>query len=158
MKNFLRLLLACAMAFAVWWTGWLRRENVEVLRNEASTETRLLLALDDTHTGLMDVQNGRGVIAYANAAACDIFGYKNMTGMEVAAILPEPFRATHWERMKLAMHDGSPRHVAVMRCFALLANGEQVAVVVRVNISRNGVQAMVNRADELSYSDTTVPP
>lgn len=158
MKPFLRLLLFAVMVFALWWTFWRRQENVAELRSEASTETRLLLALDDTHTGLIDIQQGTTAIAYANGAACDIFGYKSMAGEDVGSLLPELMREAHAEHMRLAMVKGAPSHISVMRCVALKRGGEPITVVVRVAVSRNGVQAMVNRADEISYADTTNPP
>ncbi len=155
MKTVLRIVVTILLLTALWWTFLRRKENVQTILQSASTETRLLLALDDTHTGLVDVAAGSGTIAYANPAALEIFGYDKMDGLEVSAILPESMRPEHARRVSDSMKEGAPPHVAAMKCFALRKNGETITVYVRVHISKNGVQALVNRADEVSYHDMT---
>ncbi len=133
-----------------------RHEEAELIRRNVDMRARLLLSLDETKTGLLDVEAGSGQIADANDSACEIFGYKTMVGVNVADILPASFRQAHEARIKAVEKD--PPHVAAMRCEALRANGETIKVLLRIHVSSNGVQAFVNRTEEVRWMDYMQPP
>lgn len=132
------------------------------LRKSAPMEARLLVYMDDTNTGLIEVREGNR-IAEANRAACNIFGYSadsGMDGLSISAILPKWFAGHHDARMNAALDLArkgmiAPR-VSTMRCTAIKQNGDAVEVIVRVFIGRECVLAIVNKAQDTIYFE--MPP
>ncbi len=140
----------------VWMAELNRQERASAMRSESSTEVRLLLSLEDTNTGLMEVRGTTDQITYASPAASRILGYDpgELTGTPISSILPEGFRQHHASSMKAAtarvLVEGHSS-VSTMHCVALGKRGEPVDVVVRIFVSRNGIIAILNRFDEIRY-------
>lgn len=133
-----------------------RRDNAETSRQELSTEGRFLLSLADTGTGIMDVRPLTNSISYASPAACEILGYyqTDLTNRSINDILPVDFRAFHQQRVRDAMAkvaNNTEHMVSFMDCQALRKDGKPVNIKVCVFVSRNGIIALINRADEVHH-------
>lgn len=133
---------------------------VEKISKNMSLYARVLQAFDDSHTGMLSVNADSNehdqVIAQANEAACDIFGYPKgtLSGRDVGDILPAAFRPDHAKRMKDAIESakGGRSHVSTVHCVGVRKDGTPVDVYVRVFVTKAGVVALVSMAAETSYS------
>lgn len=131
---------------------------VETMRKSMSLQAKVLTAFQESHTGMLSVDAGDRVqiIAQANEAACDIFGFPKgqLAGREVSEILPAAFRAQHATKVLAALEAAKTgqSHVSTMRCVGVRKDGTPVDVYVRVFVTKNGVVALVSLASEMFYT------
>lgn len=150
------MVLVMAVGLVLLAQAW-RDATADQIRREASTQTRLLLSLNDTNTGLMEVRSGNGEIFFSSGKACEIFGYEKneLNGRNVSVIIPESFRGQHTERVQATMRSTVsgevPHKASTMRCYGIKKNGEYVEIIIRIFVSPNGIFALVNRAEDISY-------
>lgn len=131
---------------------------VETMRKSMSLQAKVLTAFDDSHTGMLSIDAGDNVqiIAQANEAACDIFGFPKgqLAGHEIGDILPAPFRALHAAKVLAALESAKSgrSHVGTMRCIGVRKDGTPADVYVRVFVTKNGVVALVSLSSETFFT------
>lgn len=144
---------ACLVAAQSW-----RSSAIDQARIAVSTQSRLLLSMEDTNTGVLEVRGMNHEIYFASDASCRMLGYEpgELGGLNISAILPESFRSIHQDKVYAAMRsvvsDQPKSHkVSTMLCSALAKDGKKIDIVLRVLVSKNGIFALINRAEDVSY-------
>jgi hypothetical protein len=133
------------------------KKSVETLEGRASTWTRLLTALSDTNTGVVEVLSGDTRVTWASSEAMSIFGYEDtMKGLDLTEIMPGyMITKDHNAKVLKAMDNAKVGHlerrVTAITCVGKRKNGEEVRLVIRIFIGRKSVIALLNRAEETRY-------
>lgn len=156
----LRIFIVLAMAAFVLVYIQYRTASSEKMVAEASPQARLLLALYETNTGVVEVDPQSHNIVYANDAACVIFGFENeqLVGHHLNELLPDWMQASHSIAMDTVRDslskDSHKGRVLATRCVAARRDKGEVVVVVRVFASRHGgMFALVNLGTDTLYVD-----
>lgn len=157
MRTRVRYIVAAVMGAIALFCVWQHLQRVALLEREASLSAEILMAFENSNTGMLSVKKGSTTIKQSNRAAREIFGYEpgRMAGTEIDDILPTPFRTQHAAQMKVvqdAVEKGTiGYHVSTMRCYGIKKDGSKVDVFVRVFVTKSGTVALVTLASEMTY-------
>lgn len=141
-----------ALAF----TGW-EHSRVMRLEEQSSTWGELLIAMQETKTGIVIVSRGDDRINKANQEAEELFGYESngMEGLPVSELVPEAFKKEHNDGYSRAMvrPDGKFEDTSVVpvACMAKRRDGSEVPIVIRLYIGKRGVIALINHNKDSKY-------
>lgn len=145
-----------AAGFAVLSIGFEER-RVNRIETEMSTYARLIEAMHDTRTGVIEVMMGDKAISSASEGAEDIFGYTmaELKGLPVENLVPVPFlddhRAGFDAATKTSIDGTMKRRVLPVRCNAKKKDGTEVPVIIRVYIGKHSIIALVNKDTDSEY-------
>lgn len=132
-------------------------KKARLAEGEAPTWTRLITALSDTNTGVIEVRSGETKVSWASAEAMRIFGYNDtMIGSDITELMGDGVvPVEHNNRVLFAMEKVRSgeinRRVTAITCVGKKRNGEEVKLVIRIFLGRQSVIALLNLAEETRY-------
>lgn len=133
------LVASIAIAFTAWLASVQRNERAE----ESSALTRLLLAMEETGTGIVSVNQQDNKVTYANPTACRIFGFSDIRGTSMGLLVPD------WQRTKPGISD--------LKVEGVNSNGDRVRLFIRAFSTPKEQIAIINTASDVQYQVLAFP-
>lgn len=146
-------------------TAWHERQAARERERDASTQARAIHAAQKAGTGCIELCPISGKILYADAEACDIFGYSpgTLAGNNLTTLMPAWLGAFHQHHVQdaLARAKSDPKapRAIIVRCTALDRHGDPVRVITRTFLDpdEDTMFAYVNRADGVIWKSVDPP-
>lgn len=151
-----RWALAFILAAITFYGYSVHEREKSIIEGRASTWTRLLTALGETNTGVLEIRSGETRISWASPEAMTIFGYESMKGLDITdlmpnAMIPKDHNKKVLATMEKARAGVAERRVTAITCTGKKQTGEEIPLIIRIFLGDKSVIALINRAEETRY-------